>query len=119
MGYFDYLDEKTQTQREFQSFDIWAKAGAFVGLGSLIISLVALFVFLFAVPIGSSIWLDILVGVGLAVGITGVTLSAKAIKMAKNIRKVTEIGRFALIWGIFVILVDLAMITANTWMYFS
>lgn len=119
MGYFDYLDEKAQTQHEFQSFDIWAKASTFVGLGSLVVTLVSVFVFAFAVPIGESIWLDILVLAGVAVGVVGVILATKAVKMAKNIRKVSEIGRFSFVWGLFVVLVDLALIVANTWMYFS
>lgn len=119
MGYFDYLEEKTQVQREFQSYDVWAKVGTFIGLGSLLVAIASALVFFLAVPFGESIWLDILVGFGLILGVVGVCLAGKAVKMAKNIRKVSEIGRFAFIWGIFVILLDLAMLLVNTWMYFA
>ncbi len=119
MGYFDYLDETTKEQREFQSFDVWAKTGTYVGLGSFLIMLAAIFVFAFAIPIGENIWLDFLVGGALAVGVTGIAFSGKAVAMARNIRKKSEIGNFALIWGIFVVLVEITLLIANTWVYLS
>ena len=119
MGYFDYLEEKTQEKREFQYFDVWAKAGTFVGLGSLIVTIVSILVFALAVQVGQNIWLDFLTGAGLVIGCVGVSFSAKAVQMARNIRKTTPLGNFALIWGIFVILIDLAILVANTWLYFA
>ncbi len=119
MGYFDYLEEKTQEKREFQYFDVWAKAGTFVGLGSLLVTIASILVFALAVPVGENIWFDFLTGAGLVIGCVGVALSAKSVQMARNIRKTTPLGKFALIWGIFVILIDLAILVANTWLYFA
>ena len=118
MAYFDYLEEKTKEQREFRFFDVWAKAGLFVFLGSLLITIASIIVFAVAVPIGQNVFLDILVGVGVVVGIVGIAIASKAIKMARNIRKKSELGNFSLIWGIFFVLIDFALFVANTWLYF-
>ncbi len=119
MGYFDYLEEKTKEQREFQYFDTVAKTGIFIGLGALVVTLAAIFVFAFAITIGQNIWLDFLAGGGLVIACTGIAFAAKSIKMARSIRKVSYLGNFALIWGIFVILIDIALLVINTWLYLS
>ncbi len=119
MGYFDYLDEATKEQREFQSFDVWAKAGTYVGLGSLVVTIVAILIFCLVIPLGQNIWLDFLVGGALGIGITGIVFAGKAVSMARSIRKKSEIGLFALIWGIFVILIELTLLLINTWMYLA
>ena len=118
MGYFDYLEEKTKEQREFQYFDVFAKTGTFIGLGALLVTLAAIFVFAFAIPFGGNIWLDFLVGGAMIIGAVGIGYSAKAVKMARSIRKVAYLGNFALVWGIFVILINIALLVINTWLYF-
>lgn len=118
MGYFDYLEDKTKEQREFRFYDIWAKVGFFVFLGTLLLTIASVLVFTLAIPLGQNIYLDILLGCTIAVGIIGIVFSKKAVKMAKGVRKTSDLGKFSMIWGIFFVLVNCAGVVANTWMYF-
>ncbi len=119
MGYFDYLEDKTKEQREFRFYDVWAKIGLYIFLGTMLLTITSVLIFSLATPLGQSIYLDILLGSTILIGIVGIIFSFKAVKTAKSVRKTSDLGRFSLIWGIFFVLVNCAGVVANTWIYFA
>ncbi len=116
MGYFDYLEENAAIEKENRFFDTYAKVGFWIGVGSFAVMLASILTFCF-VAVGSIIWLDILVAVGVVVSVFGMAYSGKAISIARRRRNSSPLANFSFVWNLVFALIDIILLVMNTWMY--
>ena len=77
MGYFDYLEEKVDTQKEFRVYDYLSKYSFWFSMGTLLIFVVSVIMYLF-VEVGKTFWTGLCPLVGVALSITGIIFAQKA-----------------------------------------
>lgn len=116
MGYFDYLEESVALERENRYFDTYAKVGFWVGVGSFAVLLATILTFCF-VSIGSIVWLDFLMAIGIAVAAVGMGYALKAITIARRRRNSSPLANFSFVWNLVFVLVNIILLVMNTWVY--
>ena len=119
MGYFDYLESKSAVEMKDNAFiETYNKVALYINLGTIAITLATIIMFCF-VPIGSIIWLDIVVALGVGTGITAMVYANSVRSIAKRRHKKNVLANFTFIWSLFFVLLNLIIFVINTWMYFA
>jgi len=118
MGYFDYLETKSAVEIKDNAYiEAYSKVALYIHIGTIAISLVSILVFCF-VQIGSVVWLDILVAVGIIAGIFAMAYSNSVRSVSKRRHKKNALANFILVWSLFFVLINVIIFVMNTWLYF-
>lgn len=119
MGYFDYLDQTSAVELKDNAFiESYNKVAKWLNISTIIVTVLAVMLFCF-IPIGSIIWLDIILVLGMGVGIVAMNYAGKVRSIAKRRRKSNILANFLFIWSFFFVLLNIIMCVMNTWVYFS
>lgn len=119
MGYFDYLETKSATELKDNAFiETYNKVALYVNLGAVAMSIVTIIMFCF-VPVGSIVWLDVVVAIGLTAGIVSMVYANSVRSIAKRRHKKNVLANFVLVWSLFWVLINTTIFIINTWIYFA
>lgn len=84
MGYFDYVDQKTDAQKDVRIYDYLAKFALWFSLASLLFIVITAVVYIVAVRIGSTIWASAFPLVGVVFAILGFVYAQKSSSIYKK-----------------------------------
>lgn len=119
MGYFDYLESKSAVELKDNAFiETYGKVALYINLGAVAMTIITIIMFCF-VPIGSIVWLDIVVAIGITAGIVAMVYANSVRSIAKRRHKTNVLANFIFIWSFFWVLINVIMLIMNTWMYFA
>lgn len=83
MAYFDYLDKQVQQTKEFKEFEPLSNTSFWLSMGSLLVFLISVVLFIFVMQIGENVFMGICPLVGLVVAVVGLFFAQKAAGQAK------------------------------------
>lgn len=119
MGYFDYLESKSATELKDNAFiETYSKVALYVNIGAVAMSVIIIIMFCF-VPIGSIVWLDILMAIGMTAGIVAMVYANNVRTIVKRRHKQNALANFVLVWSLFWVLINVIIFVMNTWIYFA
>ena len=119
MGYFDYLESKSAVEMKDNAFiETYNKVALYINLGTIAVTIATIIMFCF-VRIGSIVWLDIVVALGIAAGIVAMGYAKSVRSIAKSRDKKNILANFIFIWSLFFVLLNAIMFVMNTWIYFA
>lgn len=84
MGYFDYVDQKTDAERDVRIYSYLSKFALWFSLASLLFVVITAIVYIFAVKIGSTIWASAFPLVGVVFAIIGLVYAQKSRSIYKK-----------------------------------
>ncbi len=119
MGYFDYLDQKSAVELKDEAFiETYSKIALWINIATVVLSIIAIMLFCF-IPIGSVVWLDIVLALGMGAGVVAMVYASKVRQIAKRRHKTNLLANFILVWSLFFVLLNAIMCVMNTWVYFA
>ncbi len=119
MGYFDYLESKSAVEIKDNAFiETYNKVALYVNLGAVALTIITIIMFCF-VRIGSIVWLDIVVALGIVAGVVAMVYANSVRSIAKRRHKKNILANFVFVWSFFWVLINVIIFIINTWLYFA
>ena len=84
MGYFDYVDEKTDAQKELRVYNYLSKFSFWFSMASLLFIIISAVMFIFIVKMGSAIWSSAFPLVGVVLAVVGIVYAQKSRSIMKK-----------------------------------
>lgn len=84
MGYFDYVDEKTDAQKEMRVYSYVSKFSFWFSMVSLLFIVITAIMYIFVVKIGSTIWASAFPFVGVVFSVVGIIYAQKSWAIMKK-----------------------------------